>query len=212
MAIAASPYQQPREAQTQTTASRPRRNPGRGQSDVAGFFFFFFLVVVVLLLHVLARLRIVSRSVGRRRQRRIVVLLARSGGRARRIANYTGIFRDAYSGYSKLYEPRPLAWHRIRLRSGLSVHARRPFFVMADLAENARREAPGQEAGSHLALALEAVHQDGPVRRRADNQRTEHERRKNVRQELSAPLVADLEVDREQRAKLSRGNDVAKAL
>src|SRR3982074_189197 len=37
--------------------------------------------------------------------------------------------------------------------------------------------------------------------------------RKAVRQELSAPLVADLEAwMREQRAKLSRGNDVAKAM
>jgi len=34
-----------------------------------------------------------------------------------------------------------------------------------------------------------------------------------VRQELSAPLVADLEAwTRDQRAKLSRGNDVAKAM
>jgi transposase len=39
------------------------------------------------------------------------------------------------------------------------------------------------------------------------------DRRKAVRQELSAPLVADLETwMREQRAKLSRGNDVAKAM
>jgi transposase len=39
------------------------------------------------------------------------------------------------------------------------------------------------------------------------------DRRKAVRQELSAPLVADLEAwMREQRAKLSRGNDVAKAM
>jgi|SRR5580692_9375238 hypothetical protein len=39
------------------------------------------------------------------------------------------------------------------------------------------------------------------------------ERRKAVRQELSAPLVADLQAwMREQRAKLSRGNDVAKAM
>jgi transposase len=39
------------------------------------------------------------------------------------------------------------------------------------------------------------------------------ERRRAVRQELSAPLVADLEAwMREQRAKLSRGNDVAKAM
>ncbi len=39
------------------------------------------------------------------------------------------------------------------------------------------------------------------------------ERRRAVRQELSVPLVADLEGGmREQRAKLSRGNDVAKAM
>ncbi len=39
------------------------------------------------------------------------------------------------------------------------------------------------------------------------------ERRRAVRQELSAPLVADLESWlREQRAKLSRGNDLAKAM
>src|SRR5260221_14596489 len=39
------------------------------------------------------------------------------------------------------------------------------------------------------------------------------EKRRAVRQELSAPLVATLEAwVREQRAKLSRGNDVAKAM
>ena len=39
------------------------------------------------------------------------------------------------------------------------------------------------------------------------------ERRRAVRQELSAPLLADLESWlREQRAKLSRGNDLAKAM
>ena len=39
------------------------------------------------------------------------------------------------------------------------------------------------------------------------------DRRKAVRQELSAPLVADLEAwMREQRAKRSRGNDIAKAM
>ena len=39
------------------------------------------------------------------------------------------------------------------------------------------------------------------------------ERRRAVRQELSAPLVADLQAwMRAQRAKLARGNDVAKAM
>ena len=58
------------------------------------------------------------------------------------LANYTGIFQaDAYDGYGKLYEggrrPGPI------LEAACWVHARRPFFVMADLAENARRKAPG---------------------------------------------------------------------
>jgi len=60
------------------------------------------------------------------------------------LANYTGIFQaDAYSGYGKLYEPGrtpgPI------LEAACWVHARRPFFVMADLAENARRKAQGKK-------------------------------------------------------------------
>ena len=129
------------------------------------------------------------------------------------LANYTGIFQaDAYSGYGKLYEPGrtpgPI------FEAACWVHARRPFFVMADLAENARRKGSGQEAASDLALALEAVRRIDAL---FDIERTINgqsaEQRKAVRQELSAPLVADLEAwMREQRAKLSRGNDVAKAM
>src|SRR3954464_7608500 len=53
------------------------------------------------------------------------------------LANYAGIFQaDAYSGYNKLYEPdrkpEPI------LEAACWVHARRPFFIMADVAENAR--------------------------------------------------------------------------
>jgi len=93
------------------------------------------------------------------------------------------------------------------------VHARRPFFVMADLAENARRKAQGKKPAAISPLALEAVRRIDAL---FDIERTINghsaERRKAVRQELSAPLVADLEAwMREQRAKLSRGNDVAKA-
>src|SRR6266545_3637828 len=59
------------------------------------------------------------------------------------LANYAGIFQaDAYSGYNKLYEldrkPGPI------LEAACWVHARRPLFVMADLAENARRKAQGK--------------------------------------------------------------------
>ena len=128
------------------------------------------------------------------------------------LASYSGIFQaDAYSGYGKLYEPGrspgPI------FEAACWVHARRPFFVMADLAENARRKAQGKTPAVISPLALETVRRIDAL---FDIERTINgqsaERRKNVRQELSAPLVADLEVwMREQRAKLSRGNDVAKA-
>ena len=129
------------------------------------------------------------------------------------LANYTGIFQaDAYEGYGKLYEggraPGPI------LEAACWVHARRPFFVMADLAENARRKAQGKKPAVISPLALEAVRRIDElfeIERAINGQSSE--RRRAVRQELSAPLVANLEAwMREQRAKLSRGNDVAKAM
>src|SRR6202051_3545768 len=137
----------------------------------------------------------------------------RAGGHPQaHLANYTGIFQaDAYSGYGKLYEPGrspgPI------FEAACWVHARRPFFVMADLAENARRKAQGKKPAVISPLALEAVRRIDAlfeIERAINGQSAE--RRKAVRQELSAPLVVDLEAwMREQRAKLSRGNDVAKA-
>jgi transposase len=85
---------------------------------------------------------------------------------------------------------------------------------MADLAENARRKAEGKKPAVISPLALEAVRRIDAlfeIERAINGQSAE--RRKAVRQQLSAPLVADLEAwMREQRAKLSRGNDVAKAM
>src|SRR6478752_6492381 len=129
------------------------------------------------------------------------------------LANYSGIFQaDAFGGYGKLYEPGrtpgPI------LEAACWVHARRPFFVMADLAENARRKAQGKKPAVISPLALEAVRRIDAlfeIERAINGQSPE--RRRAVRQELSAPLVANLEAwMREQRAKLSRGNDVAKAM
>src|ERR1700736_2413871 len=129
------------------------------------------------------------------------------------LAHYSGIFQaDAYGGYARLYEggctPGPI------LEAACWVHGRRPFFVMADLAENARRKAQGKTPGVISPLALEAVRRIDAlfeIERAINGQSAD--RRKAVRQELSAPLVADLETwMREQRAKLSRGNDVAKAM
>jgi len=85
---------------------------------------------------------------------------------------------------------------------------------MADLAENARRKAQGKTPAVISPLALEAVRRIDnlfEIERAINSQSAE--RRRAVRQELSAPLVADLEAwMRKQRVKLSRGNEVAKAM
>jgi len=66
---------------------------------------------------------------------------------------YAGIFQA--DGYAKLYEanrkPGPL------IEAACWVHARRPFFVMADVAADARRKAQGQTTSAISPLALEAV-------------------------------------------------------
>ena len=129
------------------------------------------------------------------------------------LSGYAGILQaDAYGGYNALYEPgrspcpilAALCW----------VHARRPFFVLADIEASARRKAQGKTPAVISPLALEAVRRIDALFEieRAINGRSAEERQA-VRQELSAPLVAELEVwMREQRAKLARGNDVAKAM
>src|SRR6266702_1875062 len=132
---------------------------------------------------------------------------------ARHLAGYTGILQaDAYGGYNKLYEaarkPEPL------VEAACWVHARRPFFQMADLATTARRTTQGKTPAVISPLALEAVRRIDAlfdIERSINGQSAE--RRRAVRQEVSAPLVADLEGwMREQRAKLARGNEVAKAM
>jgi transposase len=131
----------------------------------------------------------------------------------RHLASYAGILQaDAYGGYSKLYEadrkPGPI------VEAACWVHARRPFFVLADVAANARRKAQGKTASVISPLALEAVQRIDAlfaIERSINGQSAE--RRRQVRHELSAPLIADLERWlREARPKLSRGNDLAKAM
>jgi transposase len=132
---------------------------------------------------------------------------------ARHLAGYAGILQaDAYGGYNKLYEadrqPGPIT------EAACWVHARRPFFVLADVEANARRKAQGRSASVLSPLAVEAVRRIDAL---FDIERTINghsaDRRREVRQEASAPLVADLECWlREERPKLSRGNDLAKAM
>ena len=129
------------------------------------------------------------------------------------LVDYTGIFQaDAFGGYNKLYEAdrKPGAL----VEAACWVHARRPFFIMADVSANARRKAHGKTTSVISPLALEAVRRIDAlfeIERSINGQSAE--RCRAVRQELSAPLLADLESWlREQRAKLSRGNDLAKAM
>jgi transposase len=128
------------------------------------------------------------------------------------LATYAGILQaDAYGGYGKLYEPdrRPapileaLCW----------AHARRKFFELADLAA-ARRKAKGKKTAAISPLALEAVRRiDALFAIERDINGRSAEERLAARRDLSAPLVADLEIwMRAQRAQLSRHADVAGAM
>src|SRR6187549_1397868 len=132
---------------------------------------------------------------------------------ARHLSGYAGILQaDAYGGYNKLYQvdrqPGPI------VEATCWAHARRPFFILADLAANARRKAHGKPASVISPLALEAVRRIDAIFEieRAINGRSTEQRRA-VRQELSAPLIVDLERWlREERPKLSRHAESAKAI
>jgi transposase len=129
------------------------------------------------------------------------------------LARWRGILQaDAYSGYNRLYEagrtPGPI------LEAACWAHARRPFFALADIEASARRRAEGKVPAPISPLALDVVRRMDRLFEieRGINGRSADERRA-IRQELSAPLVADLEVlMRAERPKLPRGNDVAKAM
>jgi len=129
------------------------------------------------------------------------------------LADYSGILQaDAYGGYAKLYaadrQPGPI------LEAGCWSHARRNFFVLADIATHARRKAEGQKTAPISPLALEAVRRMDLLFdiERAINGKPAAERLA-MRRELSAPLVTELEAwMRGQRPRLSRHDDVAKAM
>ena len=129
------------------------------------------------------------------------------------LASYAGILQaDAYSGYNGLYEvdrkPGTI------LEAACWGHARRPFFVLADLVGSSHRKSQGTTPVPISPLALEMVRRIDALFEieRSINGKSADERLA-VRQRLSAPLVADLEAwMREQRAKLSRSNDIAKAM
>ncbi len=131
----------------------------------------------------------------------------------RHLAGYSGILQaDAYSGYGRLYEP-----HRSPgpvEEAACWSHARRKFFVLADIEASARRRASNSTPSPTSSLALEAVHRIDAL---FDIERAinglDAAQRMTVRQEQSATLIADLEAwMRIERANLSRHNEVAKAM
>src|SRR5664279_5167394 len=128
------------------------------------------------------------------------------------LAGYSGILQaDAYDGYNKLYladrKPAPIR------EAACWVHARRPFFAMADIEENARRKAAGKKEIPLSPIAIEVVRRIDALFaiERAINGKNAKERLA-VRQTLSRPLTEDLQVYlREQLARFSRGHDLVKA-
>ena len=129
------------------------------------------------------------------------------------LGGYAGILQaDAYGGYGKLYEPGRSPG--LIVEAGCWAHARRKFFVLADVESAARRKASSQHAGVISPLCLEAVRR---IDRLFDIERDINgcsaEQRRTVRQQFSAPLVADLHAwMSDERRKLSAGNDAAKAM
>ena len=110
------------------------------------------------------------------------------------LADYSGILQaDAYDGYGKLYQadrkPGPIK------EAACWAHARRPFFAMADIEENARRKAAGKKEIPLSPIAIEVVRRIDALFEieRAINGKSAAERLA-VRQKLSRPLVEDLQV------------------
>jgi transposase len=129
------------------------------------------------------------------------------------LQGWAGVLQaDAYSGYGELYaaqrQPAPV------VEAACWAHARRKFFVLADIAASARRKAQGKAPAVISPMALEAVQRIDAlfeIERAITGQGADQ--RQAARQQLSAPLVADLKAWLTlQRAKLSRGHDLAKAM
>lgn len=128
----------------------------------------------------------------------------------RHLKTFTGILQaDAYGGYNPLFkvdrDPNPLrpafCW----------AHSRRKFFVLADIAANAKR---GKNAAPISPMALEAVKRidalfdiEREINGLAADQRLERRRKESL------PLVDDLQAWLQtERAKLSRSYPVAEAI
>jgi hypothetical protein len=156
-----------------------------------------------------------SRSAAPGRPPRSSITRATAGASIRKahLAGYAGILQaDAYDGYNKLYladrKPGPIR------EAACWVHARRPFFVMADIEENARRKAAGKKEIPLSPIAIEVARRiDALFAIEQSINGKSPEERLAVRRVTSRTLVdALMTYMREQAAKLSRGHDLAKAI
>jgi transposase len=127
----------------------------------------------------------------------------------RHLAGYAGILQaDAYAGFNTLYKlerkPGPI------IEAACWAHARRKLFELADVAATAR----GKTKPAISPTAFEAVQKiDAIFMLERSINGSPPQKRLAVRRRDIAPLVNDL-IDwmRQERAKLSRHNDVAKAM
>jgi transposase len=124
------------------------------------------------------------------------------------LRDYAGILQaDAYAGFNRLYEavrkPGPIT------QASCWAHGRRKFFELADVTSKA-----GGKLAVIAPLAFEAVKRiDAIFDIEREINGSSIDERLVVRRARVAPLVADLETwMRTERAKLSRHNDVAKAM
>src|SRR6516164_1575777 len=118
------------------------------------------------------------------------------------------IAADAYAGFNRLYQPErkpgPIT------EAGCWAHARRKLFELADIASNAR----DQRRPTISPIAFEAVQKfDAIFMLERSINGLSPEARVAARRKDIAPLVNDLiEWMKRERAKLSRHNEVAKAM
>ncbi len=126
------------------------------------------------------------------------------------LADFGGVLQaDAYAGYNGLYEPSRLPQP---LTEALCwAHARRKFFVLADITSQARK---GKQSSVISPLAFEAVRRiDALFEIEREINGLSVEARLAVRAERSAPMVSELEAWlRRERARLSRHAPLAKAM
>jgi transposase len=128
----------------------------------------------------------------------------------RHLKTFTGILQaDAYGGYNPLFkvdrDPNPLR------QAFCWAHSRRKFFVLADIAANAKR---GKNAAPISPMALEAVKRiDGLFDIEREINGLTADQRMERRRKESLPLVDSLQAWLQtERAKLSRSSPVAAAI